>query len=291
MLLAEFEYVRPSSLEEAVGFLSDIREARPLAGGQSLINVLKHRIVRVGRLVDLNGIAALRGIQVHGDGSVTIGAMTTYQSLADSEDLRRAQPLLVEVARHLADVQVRSRGTLGGNVCFNDPTSNFPPVMVALDASMTVVGKDRRETVPASAFFRDIYRTAVGPGEILASVQIPARPSGTGAAYRSLRVAPEGWGIVNAVASITLDGGAVRQAHVVLGAVGGAPVRLSGLEAALAGTRVTRAELGRLARQATQGLEPPTDVHASSAYRREMAAVFAARAVAEAIRNAGGEVA
>lgn len=291
MLLRDLDYLKPASLDEAVAALAAVPGSRVLAGGQSLLNVLKHRIVDVSALVDLSRLKELSGIEAHGDGSMTLGAMTTYADIAACAAIRNSHPLMAEVAGNLADVQVRNRGTIGGNICFADPTSNFPPVLVALGATMTIRGKGGERTVAAATFFKDVYRTAVGAGEVLVAIHLPPAPEGAGAAWRSLRVAPQGWGIVNAAAHVVLSGGAIVAASVVLGCVGPIPVSISSLAADVVRERPTRVTVKEAARRAVAGIFPPADVHASSDYRKEMAAVFAARAVEAAIQDAGGEVA
>src|SRR5207248_8485056 len=163
MLLREVEYARPGSVAEALELLASNDGARALAGGQTLINVMKARAASPDLLVDLNGLEELNGIELAGDGTLTIGAMTTYTELVQSAEAK-ARPILGEVCATIADVQVRNRGTIGGNVCSNDPTNHLPPLMVAVGARMTVVGAGGERDVPAEDFFLGVYMTAVGPG-------------------------------------------------------------------------------------------------------------------------------
>src|SRR5919199_6508624 len=172
MLLREVEYVRPSSLEEAVRLLGAHDGARALAGGQTLINVMKARVASPDVLVDLNAIPELKGIDLAPDGTLTIGAMTTYTEIVDSVETK-ARPILGEVCATIADVQVRNRGTIGGNLCSNDPTNHLPPLVAALGARMTIRGADGEREVPAEEFFLGVYMTAVGPGELLTRITIP----------------------------------------------------------------------------------------------------------------------
>ncbi|HET9116093.1 MAG TPA: FAD binding domain-containing protein, partial [Gaiellaceae bacterium] len=174
MLLREVEYAKPGSVAEALELLAADDGARALAGGQTLINVMKARAASPDMLVDLNGLDELRGIELAGDGTLTIGAMTTYTELMSSAEAK-ARPILGEVCATIADVQVRNRGTIGGNVCSNDPTNHLPPLMVAVGARMTIAtaGGSERE-VPAEEFFLGVYMTAVGPGELLTRITIPA---------------------------------------------------------------------------------------------------------------------
>src|SRR5438128_10147404 len=165
MLLPEVEYARPSSVQEAVRLLSEHEGARPLAGGQTLINVMKARAATPDVLVDLQDLDELKGIELGADGTLELGAMTTCTDVIESVEAR-ARPILGEVCAQIADVQVRNRGTIGGNVCSNDPTNHLPPLLVAVHATMTVAGSGGERTVPAEEFFLGVYMTAVGPGEL-----------------------------------------------------------------------------------------------------------------------------
>src|SRR3989440_7023437 len=169
MLLRAVEYARPASVEDAVRLLSEHDGARALAGGQTLINVMKSRAASPDVLVDLGGLAELRGIELGSDGTLELGAMTTYTELIGSAEAR-ARPILGEVCAQIADVQVRNRGTIGGNVCSSDPTNHPPPLLVAVGAELTVASADGERTVAARDFFLGVYMTAVGPGELLTRI-------------------------------------------------------------------------------------------------------------------------
>ena len=281
MLLAATEYVRPDSLEDALAALGGTPGSRVLAGGQTLINVLKHRAASVELLVDVSRIEELRFIDVAADGSATIGAATTYRELEQSAELRAAQPTIGEVAAGTVDRQVRARGTIGGNACFADPASNSPPLLVALDASMEIAGAGGVRTVPAAEFFLGLFRTAVGPGELLRSISLPSL-DGAGVGYRSLQIAADSWALARAVAWVRA-GETITAARVVLGCVAGTPVRAAATEARLVGEPPSAEAASAAAALAGDGLEPPADVHASSSYRREMAAVMAKYALFDAI--------
>ncbi len=281
MLLAATEYVRPDSLEDALAALGGTAGSRVLAGGQTLINVLKHRAASVELLVDVSRLEELRFIDVAADGSATIGAATTYRELEQSAELRAAQPTIGEVAAGTVDRQVRARGTIGGNACFADPASNYPPLLVALDASMEIAGTGGVRTVPAAEFFLGLFRTAVGPGELLRSISLPSL-DGAGVGYRSLQIAADSWALARAVAWVRA-GETITAARVVLGCVAGTPVRAVATEARLVGEPPSAEAVSAAAALAGDGLEPPSDVHASSSYRREMAAVMAKHALFDAI--------
>ena len=261
MLLREVQYARPKTVEEALGLLSAHDGARPLAGGQTLVNVMKARAASPDVLVDLQDLEALRGVRDLGNGSVEIGAMTTYSQLV-SDEAAGARSILGEVAATIADVQVRNRGTIGGNVCSNDPTNHLPPLMVAVDARMTIAGAGGEREVPAEEFFLGVYLTAVGLGELLTKISIPA---GKKDGFAAVTLGADGTCICNAAASVN---GAVR---VALGCVDAVPVLVTadGPEAVADAVRAAN-------------LMPPSDVHASSDYRIHLAEVLATRAAEEA---------
>src|SRR5919199_3472818 len=215
MLLREVEYARATSVQEAVRLLSEHDGARALAGGQTLINVMKARAASPDVLVDLNGLGELKGVELGADGTLDVGAMTTYTEVLESAEAR-ARPILADVCAQIADVQVRNRGTVGGNVCSNDPTNHLPPLMVALRARMVVRGADGEREVPAEEFFLGVYMTAVGPGELLTRVIIPP---GRADGFAAVTIGRDGTCIVNAAAST--DGGGAR---VAIGCVDAVPV-------------------------------------------------------------------
>jgi carbon-monoxide dehydrogenase medium subunit len=267
MLLAPVEYARPSSVDEAVRLLGAHDGARALAGGQTLTNVMKARAAAPDVLVDLNDLAELRAISRRsGDGGLELGAMVTLSELIRSPEVGEARPILAEVASQIADVQVRNRGTIGGNICSNDPTNHLPPVVAALGATMTVRGADGERTVDAEDFFLGVYMTVVGPGELLTKIAISAA-DGARDAFASVPIGKDGTCIVSAAATVQ-DG----QARIALGCVAAVPVL------------VTSAVEEAAVRQAVQDaeLDPPSDVHASADYRRHLAQVVAVRALQEA---------
>jgi carbon-monoxide dehydrogenase medium subunit len=266
MLLAPVEYARPSSVDEAVRLLGAYDGARALAGGQTLTNVMKARAAAPDVLVDLNDLAELRAISRSGDGGLELGAMVTLSELIRSPEVGEARPILAGVASQIADVQVRNRGTIGGNICSNDPTNHLPPVVAALGATMTIRGADGERTIGAEEFFLGVYMTAVQPGELLTRIAIPPA-EGERDAFASVPIGKDGTCIVNAAATVR-DG----QARIALGCVAAVPLL------------VTSAAEQAAVRQAVQDaqLDPPSDVHASADYRRHLAEVVAVRAVQEA---------
>src|SRR5438105_3493949 len=269
MLLPEVGYARPSTVDEAVHVLASHDGARPLAGGQTILNVMKSRAAAPDVLVDLQDLDELRGIELAADGTLVLGAMATYSEVIASAEAR-ARPILGEVCAQIADVQVRNRGTVGGNICSNDPTNHLPPLLVALGTTMTIASPAGERTVPAEEFFVGVYATAAGPGELLTKISIPA---GKGDGFAAVTIGKDGTCIVNVAAS--LDGGSPR---VVVGCVDAVPVlvRPDGADENAVRTAVRGASL-----------QPPSDVHASAEYRRHLAEVLAARAIqqAQARRN------
>src|SRR6476620_6719215 len=173
MLLREVEYAKPGSVAEALELLASNDGARALAGGQTLINVMKARAASPDLLVDLNGLEELKGIELGADGTLTIGAMATYTAIGAAAEAR-ARPILGDVCLQIADVQVRNRGTIGGNVCSNDPTNHLPPLMCAVGAQMTIASENGERTVSSEDFFLGVYMTAVSQGELLTKITIPA---------------------------------------------------------------------------------------------------------------------
>ena len=270
MLLPRVEYARPSSVDEALRILREHDGARALAGGQTLINVMKARAAAPDVLVDLADLADLRTISIAGD-RLELGAMVTNARLCESDEVAVSRPILAEVAAQIADMQVRNRGTIGGNVCASDPTNHFPPLLVALGATMTIAGGDGERTVSADEFFLGVYMTAVGEGELLTKITVPAAAH-PGDAFAALTIGKSGTCIVNAAASVN------GETRVVIGCVSATPVRATELEERLRGG----AEPEEAANGLGATLDPPDDVHASADYRRHLAEVLVARAVRNA---------
>jgi aerobic carbon-monoxide dehydrogenase medium subunit len=270
MLLREVSYARASTVEQALQLLSAHDDARPLAGGQTLINVMKARVAAPEVLVDLNAIDDLRAIRGSDDGGLELGAMATYTDVLLSADVADRRPVLAQVAHAIADVQVRNRGTIGGNVCANDPTNHFPPLLAALGATFTIVGPGGERAVPAKEFFLGVFMTAVGEGELLTKITVPGR-NGGGDGFASLPIGKDGTGIVNVAATV-----ANGSARIAIGCVGAVPAV------------VTCPPDDESVRGAVRGagLDPPSDVHASADYRRHLAEILAVRAVDQAAGRA-----
>jgi len=264
VLLREVEYVRPGSIAEALEALASHEGARALAGGQTLVNVMKARAASPDVLVDLNDLDELRTIERGEDGALRIGAMVTYAQLMRDASIAAARPILAEVAAQIADVQVRNRGTIGGNVCSSDPTNHFPPLAAAQGWRLHVQGAGGDRDVAPKDFFLGVYFTAVGPGDLLTAITVP---SGGSDGFASITLGADGTCIANAAVQVR-DG----QARVALGCVGSSPVVATAAAAENAVREAVRAA----------ALDPPSDVHASADYRRHLAEVCAVRALGEA---------
>lgn len=284
MLLREVEYARPATVEEAIALLSEHDGARALAGGQTLVNVMKARAASPDVLVDLADLAELRTISFSADqSSLEIGAMVTNTMVISSSEVEVARPILAEVAATIADVQIRNRGTVGGNVCVNDPTNHYPPLLAALGASFTIRGTSGERTVSAAEFFLGVYMTAVAEGELLMRISVPTRTPGTGDAMAGITLGAHGTYLVSAAATVGPDG-----AQIAIGCVSSVPIRATAMEERLAGGDFSEAAVRAAAAGLGATLDPPSDVHASADYRRHLAEVSAVRAVLQAAERAKG---
>jgi len=282
VLLREVEYARPATIEEAISLLATYDGARPLAGGQTIVNVMKARAAAPDVLVDLADLDELRGIGFSADGLLEIGAMATYAQLQGSSEVEVARPILAEVASTIGDVQVRNRGTIGGNVCVSDPTNHLPPLLTTLGATFTIRGESGDRTVSADEFFIGVYITAVGEGELLTKIGVPPS-SGTGDGFAGLTIGKHGTYIVNAAATISGEG-----ARIALGCVGATPVRATAMEERLAGSDFSEESIRAAADGLGASLDPPSDVHGSADFRRHLAEVSAVRAVSQAAERRKG---
>lgn len=285
MLLPSFEYARAETVEEAVSLLAGNRNARVLAGGQSLLNALKLHLVRPDLLVDVSAVEELARIEPEPDGSLRIGSAVVYDEIAASPAVRERNPRTAAMCAGLVDRQVRARGTIGGNVCLADPTSNFPPLLVALGATLALRGPEGPREVPAEGFFLAPYMTALAPGELLEAVRLPALGEDDGVGYESLQVGIDSWALARAAALVSCNG-TISSARIALGC-GAVPVRQPAMERSLIGGEPGEEAIAEAALLAGEGFEPAGDAHASAEYRTEMAKLMAARAVAAAVGGRG----
>ncbi len=280
MIPAEFAYVRAGSVHEAIALLEQHGdEAKLLAGGHSLIPMMKLRLAAPATLIDIADIPQLGTIDVAA-GRISIGALTRHAALADSADLQRHAPALWDAANALGDAQVRNRGTIGGASAHGDPSADYPPVLHVLDAGFTLVGKDGQREVAAGDFFRGMFDTALGQGEVLTQIALAPAPK---SAYVKFDHPASHYAVVGAAVALTMNGSAISAARVALTGIGDSAFRASGVERALIGVDPSdAAALKAACAGAAAGVEARSDVFASGAYRTAMADVFAARAIAKA---------
>ena len=284
MIPKEFDYVAATSVEEALSALRDGGEdAKLLAGGHSLIPMMKLRLAAPSRLVDLGGVAELRHIQTAPD-HVGVGAMVTYQTLENSQELMQRCPLLGECASNIGDAQVRARGTVGGSLAHADPAADLPAAVLALDATLMVAhlnGSMTTRDIAAHDFFQDLFMTALEPGEMLAGLKIPALPAGTGTAYVKIRNKASHYALVGAAAVLTVGSdGVCNNAAVAITGAASKPFRLEVVESRLKGSRLGADEI-KAAIDSLDGVDAEwmSDLFGSAEYRKHLAAVVAGRAI------------
>ncbi len=288
MYAAEFDYYRAGSIAEAQRLLGEHPGAKLLAGGHSLIPLLKLRLSAPAAVVDIGRIAELRGITEEG-GGLRIGALTTHAEVAGSDLVRRRWPMLAEAAGHIGDPAVRNRGTVGGNVAHADPGSDLPTVFVVLGASMAIAGaKGAGRTVAAGAFFEGLMTTAVREGDLLTAIMVPGPTAGQSAGYVKFAHPASRYAVVSAGALVTRQGGVCTSARIAVGGLVPTPIRLEAVEAALRDQRLDEAVIARAAATASAviGDQAIGDIFASAEYRRAVAPVWIARALTQAVERA-----
>ncbi len=286
MFAANFDYFRPTTVAEAVKLLGSNENAKILAGGHSLIPAMKYRLAQPGALIDIGRIKELSGISVSG-GQVKIGAMTTHDAIATSADVKSACPLLAEVAARIGDQMIRNRGTIGGSLAHADPAADYPPNLLALGGSVTVMGPKGTRTINVNELWTDLFTTALNDGEILTEVSVNATPKGTGAAYADFQNPASGYIVVGAAAVITMNGSMVGKCSLVIGGATPNPVRAAAAEASLTGNAPTAENIATAAEKVAEVIgDPMSDVYASADYRKHLAKVLACRALAEAAGRA-----
>lgn len=279
MIPAEFAYVRARSVDEAVMSLGEHGDdAKVLAGGQSLIPLLRLRLAYPEVLVDVGRVDEMRGVREEGD-RLVIGAATTHDRVMRDPLVRTHCPVIAEVTATVADPAVRHRGTFGGSVAHADPAGDLPTLALALDASMEIAGPSGRRTVEAAEFFVDYLQTAVGPDEVLVSVSVPKLGDGWSHRYEKFSPVAQAWALVGSVAIIHRANGSVDGARVGLVNMGPTPVRAATVEQALLGGETTVESVAAAAAQATEGTAPTSDVHASAEFRSHLAKVLTRRAL------------
>ncbi|GAA2551895.1 FAD binding domain-containing protein [Pseudonocardia hydrocarbonoxydans] len=278
MIPSKFDYVKPASVAEAVQALADGGDdAKILAGGQSLIPVLRLRLAAPSVIIDLGGIAELRGIREDGD-HIAIGAMTSYHDIVRDDLVKQHVALLGQATETVADNQVRHRGTLGGSLAHADPAGDLGAPALALDAQMVIAGASGTRTVGAAEFFVDYFTTAIGDGEILTEIRFP-KYTGWGSHYEKFNRTAQAWSMCAVAAAIKVDGGTISEARVGLTNMGTTPIRATGVEQALVGQPATADAVRAAAERATEGTAAPSDADAAADYREHLAKVLTGRAV------------
>jgi carbon-monoxide dehydrogenase medium subunit len=278
MFPASFDYHRPKTIQEAVKLLRDVKGARLLAGGHSLLPAMKLRLASPAALIDISRIKELSGIDSTKDG-LRIGALTTHAAIADSEVVRKSCPVLADAAAHIGDPQVRNRGTIGGSIAHADPAADYPTVMLLLDAKIIAVnGKDRE--INAEKFFVDLFTTSLKPGEILTSIVIPKLDAGASAVYLKHRHPASAFAVVGVAAMIRVKDGKCADVRIAVGGVTAVAVRAKSAERALAGQAPTAANIEKAAAAVADALKDPIgDSYASGEFRVHLASVMTKRAL------------
>jgi carbon-monoxide dehydrogenase medium subunit len=290
MIPAQFEYVAPKTLEDALRLVERHGdEAKILAGGHSLLPLMKLRLAQPRYVIDIGRLRNMNYIRQE-NGHIAIGALTTHAEIESSTLLRLKCPLLAETAAVIGDAQVRNRGTLGGSLAHADPAADYPAAALALDVEIVAASTAGTRTIPVAEFFVDMLTTALRPGEILSQVRVAPLAPQTGTAYEKLHQPASGFAIVGVAVRLMLGaGGTIEDAAIGVTGLGPKAFRAAAAEKILRGKKASLKLFGEAARQVGQGIEPLSDLHASADYRREMAAVYTRRALERALTRAQGK--
>jgi len=284
MIPASFEYVRPSTIDEAVSALAAGGEdAKVIAGGQSLLPLLRTRLSAPSLLVDCSRIEEMRGVADDGD-ALVVGAVTTHHFVMNDALIREHAPLVAQTTATVADPAIRHRGTFGGSLAHADPAGDLPSVAVALGFEMIAAGPGGRRTIPAGEFFVDYFTSALRADEILVAVRVPKLGSGWGFDYQKFQRTAQAWAIVGVAAAVRRDNGSIAEARIGLTNMGATPLRAGAAEHALAGASATVEAVADATASAADGTRPTTDLHAAADYRQHLARVLTRRAVVAAGR-------
>ena len=289
MFAPEFRYHRASSIDEAGRLLAAHPGAKVLAGGHSLIPILKLRLAAPEVVIDIGRIAEMKGIAAS-NGVVAVGALTTHAELAASEVLRTGARALAEAAAQIGDPAVRNRGTIGGNIAHADPASDLPQALAALGATFHLTSPAGRRSVAAEDFFEGLMTTALREDELLTSIELPAAGPGQGSAYAKLAHPASRYAVIGAAAGVTVSAGECAAASVVLGGLTAKPTRARSVEAALVGQTLSPESIAEAARKTADDLggDLVGDIYASEEYRKAVAHVWVRRALASAAARCAG---
>jgi aerobic carbon-monoxide dehydrogenase medium subunit len=290
MIPAPFEYSAPKTLEEALRLVERHGDdAKILAGGHSLLPLIKLRLAQPRYVIDIGGLRGMSYIREE-NGQIAIGALTTHADIESSNLLRTKCPLLAETASTIGDVQVRNRGTIGGSLAHADPAADYPAAILVLDAEIIAATSAGTRSIPVTEFFVDLLTTALRAGEILSQIRIVPREPGTGSAYEKMHQPASGFAIVGVAARVkAAKDGKIEKVSVGVTGLGPRAYRASEVEKALVGKKGSEKVFADAARLVAQGIEALSDLHASADYRREMAAVYARRALEKAFARAQGK--
>jgi aerobic carbon-monoxide dehydrogenase medium subunit len=282
MIPAAFAYARPTTIDEALqAVASGGEDVKIMAGGQSLIPVMRLRLAAPETVVDLTKVAELRGVRDEGD-AIVIGAMTTHSDVLSDPLIAQHAPLIAAATETVADRQVRHRGTFGGALAHADPAGDLPAVALALDAEFVIAGLNGRRSVPAADFFVDYLTTALQEGELLVEIRVPKQQGAWGMHYEKFNRVAQAWSIVAVAAVVRREGDRIVEAKIGLTNMGPTPLRASGVEAALADVAATAESVAAAAEHAAEGTSPSSDLNGQADYREHLARVLTRRAVAAA---------
>ncbi len=282
MIPGSFEYFAPTALDEALSLLQEHGDdAKVLAGGHSLIPTMKLRLAEPAVIIDIGRIGGLKGISESG-GKLVIGALTTHHELESSDLVQQRVPVLAQTASEIGDVQVRNKGTIGGSLAHADPAADWPATILALDADLQIAGPNGERTVKATDFFQGLYETDLGADEILTAVNVSIPDANTKGTYLKLHQVASGFALTGVAVVLTKSGDTCQSVAVGITGVSDAPYRASGVESALTGSTLTADNIAAAAARAADGITALEDIHASEAYRLNLAQVYTRRAIESA---------
>ena len=282
MIPGSFEYFAPTALDEALSLLQEHGDdAKVLAGGHSLIPTMKLRLAEPAVIIDIGRIGGLKGISESG-GKLVIGALTTHHELESSDLVQQRVPVLAQTASEIGDVQVRNKGTIGGSLAHADPAADWPATILALDADLQIAGPNGERTVKATDFFQGLYETDLGDDEILTAVNVSIPDANTKGTYLKLHQVASGFALTGVAVVLTKSGDTCQSVAVGITGVSDAPYRASGVESALTGSALTADNIAAAAARAADGITALEDIHASEAYRLNLAQVYTRRAIESA---------
>jgi aerobic carbon-monoxide dehydrogenase medium subunit len=281
MIAQNFDYAAPANLQEALGLLAG-ENVKVLAGGMSLIPLMKLRLAAPEKVVDLGRIPDLNAIR-EDQGVLRIGATTTHHQVESSPLVRSKCPLLAEAASHIGDIQVRNVGTIGGSIAHADPAADYPASLLALEAKVVLVSAKGQREIPISEFFVDTFTTALQPGEIVREVIVPVEDQSTGTSYQKMAQPASGFAIVGVAARVRKSGGKVTMARVGVTGLSGKPYRANAVEKALEGTAGGASDIQKAVAAIADGVDANSDLNASADYRKHLARIYAMRALTIAL--------